>query len=387
MKKLLTLVLALFVVTTYSQVASTYTFSTPASTYSAIAGGTVLGDLNNDDEIFMGGAGCACTQTTSGLPIGFTFTYNGINYKRFGVSSNGYIKLGDNPSFTMNSSGYYNDMPSTGDNTIIGGYVNDLQGQTGSELQYLQTGSGSNKILTVQWSGYRHFGATSDLVNFQIILKQSDNSIELSYGTFTYGSGQSAWEATSMVGLYGTSNSDFYLRNSSWGGSGVGTWNGDNIADNAGSLPTNNLRYRFALTSSLPIELLSFVGYTADNINVLNWSTASETNNDYFTVEKSLNGLDWDKLFDVKGNGNSTTKINYIGYDRNPNQGVNYYRLKQTDFDGKSVTSKVISIDYTVSPKIIINVYNIMGQPVDVNYEGVKIIHYSDGTVLKTLVF
>jgi Secretion system C-terminal sorting domain len=78
----------------------------------------------------------------------------------------------------------------------------------------------------------------------------------------------------------------------------------------------------------------------------LNWKTSSETENDFFTVEKSAGGEKFSAIGTVKGAGTSTEAHQYQLTDTKPYEGVSYYRLKQTDFDGKFTYSKVISIDY-----------------------------------------
>ncbi len=88
---------------------------------------------------------------------------------------------------------------------------------------------------------------------------------------------------------------------------------------------------------TLPIELVSFVT-KANKENVdLNWTTASEKNNDYFTIEKSQNGLVWNEITKLAGAGNSNHELNYFYIDKIKNSTGKYYRLKQTDFDGKSI--------------------------------------------------
>ncbi|MBI2268820.1 MAG: hypothetical protein HYU69_00520 [Bacteroidetes bacterium] len=85
----------------------------------------------------------------------------------------------------------------------------------------------------------------------------------------------------------------------------------------------------------LPIELLGFTAVSEKSFVKLNWSTATETNNDYFTVERSGNGSNYDLVQTIKGAGNNTTKLEYELIDSKPLKGINYYRLKQTDYDGK----------------------------------------------------
>ncbi|MBL7892079.1 MAG: T9SS type A sorting domain-containing protein [Bacteroidia bacterium] len=96
----------------------------------------------------------------------------------------------------------------------------------------------------------------------------------------------------------------------------------------------------------LPIELLNFNAKGEGNKVRIYWRTASETNNDFFTIEKSLNGTDWKIIGTVKGAGNSTRIINYESFDYEPIVGIQYYRLKQTDFDGKFKYSKSVAVDF-----------------------------------------
>lgn len=98
---------------------------------------------------------------------------------------------------------------------------------------------------------------------------------------------------------------------------------------------------------SMPITLLLFDGYKNENSIKLNWVTATETNNDYFTVEKSTDGYLFETVGNVDGAGNSKETLNYTSVDYNPIDGFNYYRLKQTDFDGNFSYSNIIAVDYS----------------------------------------
>lgn len=84
----------------------------------------------------------------------------------------------------------------------------------------------------------------------------------------------------------------------------------------------------------LPIELLSFNATTNDLNNVvIEWSTVSQCNNDYFTVEYSQDGYEWEEVSRINGAGNTNTQIDYVCIHRDPYIGLSYYRLKQTDYD------------------------------------------------------
>lgn len=95
----------------------------------------------------------------------------------------------------------------------------------------------------------------------------------------------------------------------------------------------------------LPVELISFYGEKQEEMNILRWSTASEVNNDYFTPERSADAVQYIPLSDIPAVGFSTTLQTYEYKDQRPLIGINYYRLKQTDYDGSFTYSHVISLD------------------------------------------
>ncbi len=94
----------------------------------------------------------------------------------------------------------------------------------------------------------------------------------------------------------------------------------------------------------LPIELLSFSAIPDEEKVRLEWITATEINNHFFTVERSQNGLDFEPLSVFEGAGNSSETNYYSTVDRRPFKGTSYYRLKQTDFDGTFTFSRIVSV-------------------------------------------
>ena len=94
----------------------------------------------------------------------------------------------------------------------------------------------------------------------------------------------------------------------------------------------------------LPIELISFEAACNTGNVYLSWATASEINNDYFTIERSKDGTNWKIAGTVNGAGNSSVMLNYSFTDVEPYNEVSYYRLKQTDFDGKVKYFNLVSI-------------------------------------------
>lgn len=95
----------------------------------------------------------------------------------------------------------------------------------------------------------------------------------------------------------------------------------------------------------LPVELLSFTGEAVEETNVLNWTTTSEINNDYFIVEASVDAENFSSIGTVAGAGNSNEVLNYEFIDNNPYAKTMYYRLKQVDFDGKWENSEIVAIN------------------------------------------
>jgi hypothetical protein len=98
-------------------------------------------------------------------------------------------------------------------------------------------------------------------------------------------------------------------------------------------------------TAALPVELVYFSATMTEKNEVkLTWQTASEMNNDYFTVENSSDGKHFSEVGKVKGSGNSTVLLSYSYIDHNSLRGVSYYRLKQTDYNGEYAYSRIVAV-------------------------------------------
>lgn len=99
-------------------------------------------------------------------------------------------------------------------------------------------------------------------------------------------------------------------------------------------------------SSPLPIELGYFQGQPAAKGILLQWTTLLEENNAYITVEKSANGLDFKEVTQMDGYGTSYAPKHYQFLDQAPYSGINYYRLKQVDFDGSETFHQTISVHW-----------------------------------------
>jgi hypothetical protein len=116
----------------------------------------------------------------------------------------------------------------------------------------------------------------------------------------------------------------------------------------------NNTAFAIGSDGTLPVKLLSFNATLVNEKVNCAWETASETNNDYFTIERSKDGNSFEAVGNVKGQGNSNRNIRYSYTDNNPFGGISYYRLKQTDFDGKYTYSEIkkVGLDKELASKI-----------------------------------
>ena len=102
----------------------------------------------------------------------------------------------------------------------------------------------------------------------------------------------------------------------------------------------------FYSNTAIPVELVSFKAKTNNNTTVLSWLTASERDNQGFTIERSTDATTFTAIGNVKGNGTTNTASYYTFTDVTPLTGVNYYRLRQADFNGKESLSKVVSVAF-----------------------------------------
>lgn len=111
----------------------------------------------------------------------------------------------------------------------------------------------------------------------------------------------------------------------------------------------------------LPVELLYFEAQVeADGMLVVSWATAVEINNDFFTIEMSTDGRDWEAMDEVLGAGNSDVELSYKWTEENIEaQGTVYFRLKQTDFDGTFTYSDIKSVEFETreTAQFEVNVY------------------------------
>lgn len=126
---------------------------------------------------------------------------------------------------------------------------------------------------------------------------------------------------------------------------------------------------------ALPIKLLEFTAlFNFDRVD-LRWITTNEINNDYFTVERSKDALVWEEIIRTNGAGNSNINVEYVEMDYEPYEGISYYRLKQTDFDGNFEYFNIVPVKVDLLNKGEMNLFpNPLkrGDELKINIEGIK---------------
>ncbi len=136
------------------------------------------------------------------------------------------------------------------------------------------------------------------------------------------------------------------------------------VSSSLGTLTGNVLSKDFVISSEtgcvpepLPIELVRFSGKKLNRNVLLNWSTSMEVNNDHFDIERSSDGNRFSKIGEHKAAGNTTIGHSYDFVDPHPMRQMNYYRLKQIDFDGKFDYSPIVSVDMTPSDQFVSGIF------------------------------
>ena len=141
----------------------------------------------------------------------------------------------------------------------------------------------------------------------------------------------------------------------------------------------NSSYVKITVQSGLPIKLIYFKGTHNKDGNVIEWETATEENNDYFTVYRSQYPIEWENVVRINGVGNSNINHYYVFTDDGDFNGVFYYMLRQTDFNGKFIEYETISVNCNNTTIELKRITNMLGQDIDIDTPGLKIFHYSDG--------
>ncbi|OFX19166.1 MAG: hypothetical protein A2033_02070 [Bacteroidetes bacterium GWA2_31_9] len=229
------------------------------------------------------------------------------------------------------------------------GVDNSASANTNTEFtaQYFRSGY-ANKAVDVSLNNVSslEYWSLNQAIN-------TDNATITLYWSSAAESDISDWVSTDLIVARFTGGT--------WTDEGQGAINSGSVRSGAAVTDFSGLYFTFgskgALVNTLPIELLEF---TATKINThveLNWSTASEINNDYFTIEKTLNHDTVYEVVNVNSVENSNTLSSYSATDLNPFTGVSFYRLKQTDSNGDFSYSDWVAINFNTLQPSEINIY------------------------------
>lgn len=167
---------------------------------------------------------------------------------------------------------------------------------------------------------------------------------------------EASFHIEGVINVHGDVNIFATTPSSELVGFAAGTINVDGrFYDDACPYPYANSSFDFCACNSLdnvscsatlPVALVDFSGTQINNVVRFEWTTASEIDNDYFALERLEKNDAFEEITRVNGNGNTQVMHFYVCHDTNPVQGANYYRLKQTDYDGKISYSSLIRVDF-----------------------------------------
>ncbi len=229
-KLLFLLILSAFALNAWAAV-NEYSFASTLGTFTEISGGTIHGTSANDNECFLS------------IPLGFTFTYNAVDYTTVSIASNGFIAMGDN--VVTNNVAI---SAATGTNNIVAALNRDIKSRDDGTLMSLTSGTAPNRIFTVQWKNWKRAptATANDIFSFQIQLLESGNKVQYVYGAFTTVTATTA--ATIQVGIRGDSNADFSNRTTTtdWSATAAGTANNNSCTLSATVFPANGLTFTFS---------------------------------------------------------------------------------------------------------------------------------------------
>ena len=250
------------------------------------------------------------------------------------------------------------------DKLAVGAHYDD--GKKGAVYFYKETGGTwglSNKATASNGSTFDYFGSSVDFIKANHVIvgaekhRVGSSRMGAAY-LFEYNNGTSTWSentTTNMINATDGSSNDYYGK--CVAGDGDYVFVGAFRSDPSG-VSSAGAGYFYDISASvLPVELISFDAKLQNNGHVLlDWATATETNNDGFRVQRSIDGHDWEDIGWVAGVGDSKELVEYSFMDRHPNKNINYYRLNQIDYDGENEYSEIESVfikikaEFTVFP-------------------------------------
>jgi len=315
------------------------------------------------------------------INLGFNFKFYGQVKTQIYISTNGFITFSP---VTANAFSNVAIPTAAAPNELISPFWDDLDAKAPGTVHYKQDG---NKLI-IQWTNYQRYSGTSSYT-WQVVL-YSGGKIVTYYKTMT-GTINSATvgieNATGTTGLQVaydaiyiknnlalkiSADPEWVLTNSTLSGTlhngntaaiemtfksedfPMGTYSMDVIVKSNSASPTITVPVSMII-APIPVELTSFTAEPLKDNVVLNWTTATETNNSGFSVErKSFSDQNWKEVSFVDGHGSTTQEQSYTFTDKNLKSGSYEYRLRQIDFDGTYNNSNVIKVDLDVPAEFVL---------------------------------
>ena len=327
MKKILTPIFLLF---------STFLFSQTSLTQGDIAFIGTNSD-GSDDYAFILLKDVDASTTINFTDCGWvdgtaSFVCNAGDANGWTWTSGSMLNLGQTVTITLNGPGLSTSVGSVSGATPVFSSIGDqifaYQGSAGAPTFLAGFHiDGAAGTTNANWSGGVSNNQTSALPDD---LDNGTNAIWLNLS----GAESDNWQYNCSV----TSGSVATVRSAI---NNISNW----VNNNTTPYPTIDPGCTWSISPPVPIELISFeVNEIGNKYVKINWKTATETNNDFFTIEKSKDARNWEIVGKINGSGTIFSEQNYEFDDKNPFDGLSYYRLKQTDFDGKFEYSSIQSI-------------------------------------------
>jgi len=218
-----------------------------------------------------------------------------------------------------------------------------------------------------QW-GYTYKVRLSYIINF--IGSNAPKQLYTLQGTVGCGSNQQFFDLPNKPGVGVANSANAWTSASSCQTATPSELNCNaiNIQIEGPGIPSQTISYPVTF-GTLPVKMVSFDATTIGNSVKLDWTTATETNNEGFTIQRSTNGTDWVDIAMVKGAGNSNDRRDYSAFDNNPVIGSSLYRLKQKDINGKLSFTETVSVKFEQNTKASIAVFPVpnSGRSITVN--------------------
>lgn len=347
-----------------------YVWNDISTTGTSVTNWTATGTFSATDEGYAG-------------PInpGFNFKYYGNVKNQIYISTNGFITFAP---ITTNSFSNAQLPSSAAPNELICPFWDDLDAKSPGTVHYKLE---NNKII-IQWTNYQRYSGTASYT-FQLVL-QSNGTVTAYYNNMTGTINSASVGIENNAGTVGlpVAYNATYIKNNlalkiasepewltSTNNSGM-LYNGNSakvylnfdatdlifgdytmdlvVTTNDPQHQSVTLPIRMRVSDITPVELTSLSGESVRNSALLTWSTATETNNRGFEVERKTDN-EWNKISFIEGKGNTAQMNSYSFTDKNLKNGKYTYRLKQVDYDGSYEYSPAIEVDIASPEEFALN--------------------------------